>query len=90
MGKFYWNPVKVANHAADAFHRVPHSNFPDIRSRCAIHSAESGSVMIIPRENGLVRFYIQLQERATAGGRVCVTAPSIIPVKGLTCLCVLQ
>lgn len=53
-------------------HRVPHSNFPDIRSRCAIHSANSGSVMIIPRENGLVRLYVQLQERAQPGQRVCV------------------
>ena len=41
---------------------VPITNFPDIRSRCAIHSKESGSVMVIPRENDLVRFYIQLKE----------------------------
>ncbi|RLV92355.1 hypothetical protein JA1_003193 [Spathaspora sp. JA1] len=41
---------------------VPITNFPDIRSRCAIHSKDSGSVMIIPRENDLVRFYIQLKE----------------------------
>jgi phenol 2-monooxygenase len=49
---------------------LPASNFPDIRSRCAIHSAESGSIMIIPREEGLVRFYVQLQDRAKAGERV--------------------
>ncbi|BEJ11446.1 hypothetical protein CspHIS471_0108680 [Cutaneotrichosporon sp. HIS471] len=49
---------------------VPASNFPDIRSRCAIHSAESGSIMIIPRENNLVRFYVQLQDRAEKGERV--------------------
>ena len=30
--------------------------------RCAIHSAESGSMMVIPRENKLVRLYIQLTE----------------------------
>lgn len=41
---------------------VPITNFPDIRSRCAIHSKASGSVMVIPRENDLVRFYIQLKE----------------------------
>ncbi|RCK66355.1 Phenol 2-monooxygenase [Candida viswanathii] len=41
---------------------VPITNFPDIRSRCAIHSKDSGSVMVIPRENDLVRFYIQLKE----------------------------
>ena len=28
--------------------------------RCAIHSAASGSVMVIPRENKLVRLYIQM------------------------------
>jgi len=39
---------------------VPITDFPDIRMRCAIHSASSGSVMVIPRENKLVRLYIQL------------------------------
>lgn len=41
---------------------IPITNFPDIRMRCAIHSAESGSLMVIPRENKLVRLYIQLKE----------------------------
>ncbi|KAF2138052.1 uncharacterized protein K452DRAFT_321418 [Aplosporella prunicola CBS 121167] len=41
---------------------VPITNFPDIRSRCAIHSENNGSIMVIPRENGLVRLYIQLKE----------------------------
>lgn len=41
---------------------VPITDFPDIRMRCAIHSAENGSLMVIPRENGLVRLYIQLKE----------------------------
>jgi phenol 2-monooxygenase len=39
---------------------VPITDFPDIRYRCAIHSANSGSVMVIPRENKLVRLYIQM------------------------------
>lgn len=39
---------------------IPVTDFPDIRMRCAIHSAEHGSVMVIPRENKLVRLYIQL------------------------------
>ncbi|EXJ83569.1 phenol 2-monooxygenase [Capronia coronata CBS 617.96] len=39
---------------------IPITDFPDIRMRCAIHSASSGSVMVIPRENKLVRLYIQL------------------------------
>lgn len=41
---------------------VPITNFPDIRKRCAIHSKDSGSVMVIPREKGMVRLYIQLKE----------------------------
>lgn len=39
---------------------IPITDFPDIRMRCAIHSANNGSVMVIPRENKLVRLYIQL------------------------------
>ncbi|KAI9646374.1 hypothetical protein NHQ30_004364 [Ciborinia camelliae] len=39
---------------------IPITDFPDIRMRCAIHSANSGSVMVIPRENKLVRLYIQI------------------------------
>ncbi|KAJ4159541.1 uncharacterized protein LMH87_008439 [Akanthomyces muscarius] len=52
---------------------VPITDFPDIRMRCAIHSANSGSVMIIPRENKLVRVYVQLTTTQKigdeAGGR---------------------
>ncbi|GAA5929705.1 uncharacterized protein JCM15063_004228 [Sporobolomyces koalae] len=39
---------------------IPKTNFPDIRSRCAVHSANAGSVMVIPQERDLVRLYIQL------------------------------
>lgn len=50
---------------------VPITDFPDIRMRCAIHSAESGSVMVIPRENKLVRLYIQLTttDRSAGGAK---------------------
>jgi len=41
---------------------VPVTDLPDIRKRCAIHSQNDGTVMVIPRENGLVRLYIQLRE----------------------------
>lgn len=41
---------------------VPITDFPDIRNRCIIHSADEGSLMVIPRERGLVRLYIQLKE----------------------------
>src|SRR5918993_3146333 len=37
------------------------TDFPDIRLKCAIHSANAGNILIIPREGGyLVRFYIEL------------------------------
>jgi phenol 2-monooxygenase (NADPH) len=40
------------------------TDFPDIRVKCAIYSAQ-GNVLIIPREGGyLVRFYIELDEVA--------------------------
>ncbi|KAF1913433.1 FAD binding domain-containing protein [Ampelomyces quisqualis] len=49
---------------------IPITDFPDIRMRCAIHSASSGSMMVIPRENKLVRLYIQLTEiKPDASGR---------------------
>ncbi len=42
---------------------LPKTNFPDIRLKCAIQSAEAGSILIIPREGGyLVRLYIELDE----------------------------
>ncbi|KAH7626048.1 FAD binding domain-containing protein [Sordaria sp. MPI-SDFR-AT-0083] len=41
---------------------IPITDFPDIRNRCAVHSAENGSLMVIPRENRMVRLYIQLKE----------------------------
>ncbi|KAH0493374.1 hypothetical protein TgHK011_000047 [Trichoderma gracile] len=47
---------------------VPITDFPDIRMRCAIHSANHGSVMVIPRENKLVRLYIQLTTTEKSGG----------------------
>ncbi|KAG2413132.1 hypothetical protein HFD88_010691 [Aspergillus terreus] len=47
---------------------IPVTDFPDIRMRCAIHSANNGSIMVIPRENKLVRLYIQLQSAVGASG----------------------
>jgi phenol 2-monooxygenase (NADPH) len=39
------------------------SDFPDIRVKCVISSAQDGNILIIPREGGfLVRFYIELDE----------------------------
>ncbi|PLW13284.1 hypothetical protein PCANC_17854 [Puccinia coronata f. sp. avenae] len=36
------------------------TNFPDMRKQCLIHSRHDGSIMVIPRERDLVRFYVQL------------------------------
>ena len=39
------------------------TDFPDIRLKCAIQSADQGSMLIIPREGGyMVRMYIELDE----------------------------
>jgi len=41
------------------------TDFPDIRIKAAIHSADAGSMLIIPREGGyLVRLYIELDKLA--------------------------
>ncbi|NYJ07525.1 FAD-binding monooxygenase [Petropleomorpha daqingensis] len=43
------------------------TDFPDIRLKCAIHSANQGNLLIIPREGGyLVRLYIELDQVADA------------------------
>ncbi|KAJ9115387.1 hypothetical protein QFC22_005142 [Naganishia vaughanmartiniae] len=60
---------------------IPLTNFPDIRKRCAIHSAKSGSVMVIPQERNLVRLYIQLPQRVKQGeylDRSKITADTIL------------
>ncbi|KAF2813427.1 uncharacterized protein BDZ99DRAFT_486667 [Mytilinidion resinicola] len=38
---------------------VVRTDFPDIKMKCTIHS-DAGSIMVIPRENNMVRLYIQL------------------------------
>ncbi|KAL8336116.1 hypothetical protein RB601_000105 [Gaeumannomyces tritici] len=38
---------------------VVRTDFPDIKMKCTIHSRH-GSIMVIPRENNLVRLYIQI------------------------------
>ena len=39
------------------------TDFPDIRFKCAIHSANHGNILIIPREGGyLSGFYIELDD----------------------------
>ncbi len=39
------------------------TDFPDIRLKCTVHSADQGNILIIPREGGyMVRFYIELDQ----------------------------
>lgn len=46
------------------------TDFPDYRTKTAIHSADQGSILIIPREGGyLVRLYIEL-DKLNGGERV--------------------
>ncbi|GAA5892395.1 hypothetical protein JCM6882_003659 [Rhodosporidiobolus microsporus] len=45
------------------------TDFPDIMSKCLIHSKADGSIMVIPREEGLVRLYVQLQAEAGPDGK---------------------
>ena len=60
---------------------LPRTSFPDIRLKCAIQSADQGSILIIPREGGyMVRLYIELDalkdgERASDRG---VTSEQLI------------
>ncbi|SCV71893.1 BQ2448_4587 [Microbotryum intermedium] len=55
------------------------TDFPDILSKCEpfslasnsiIHSRDAGSIMIIPREDNLVRLYVQLKEGEAASSHV--------------------
>ncbi|KAH9206669.1 FAD binding domain-containing protein [Leptodontidium sp. 2 PMI_412] len=56
---------------------IPITDFPDIRYRCTVRSQEFGSMMIIPRENKLVRLYIQITEKDGTGN--CVKRSDISP-----------
>lgn len=59
-----------ANQAWGVMDVLAVTDFPDIRLKATIHSADEGSVLIIPREGGyLVRFYIEL-EKLSANERV--------------------
>jgi phenol 2-monooxygenase len=54
------DPMNVSWGVIDAF---AVTDFPDIRLKCAIHSANQGNILIIPREGGyMVRFYIELDK----------------------------
>ena len=53
----------VANQAWGVMDVLAVTDFPDIRLKSVIQSANEGTILIIPREGGyLVRFYIELDE----------------------------
>ncbi|KAI1139785.1 FAD binding domain-containing protein [Hypoxylon sp. FL0543] len=52
---------------------VVKTNFPDIKMKCTIHS-EHGSIMVIPREDNMVRLYIQIASSTDADWRPRKTA----------------
>jgi len=53
----------VANQAWGVMDVLAVTDFPDIRLKSAIYSANEGNMLIIPREGGyLVRFYIELDK----------------------------
>lgn len=41
----------------------------DLKFKCLLHSRNAGSIMVIPRENNLVRFYVQLQAGEDGSGK---------------------
>lgn len=52
-----------ANHAWGVMDVLVSSDFPDIRFKSLIQSADEGSILIIPREGGyLVRLYVELDK----------------------------
>ncbi len=52
-----------ANQAWGVMDVLAYTDFPDIRLKSAIHSANDGNILIIPREGGyLVRLYIELDK----------------------------
>ncbi len=54
-----------ANRAWGVMDVLAVTDFPDIRLKSAIHSADEGNLLIIPREGGyLVRLYVELDELA--------------------------
>ena len=57
-----------ANHAWGVMDVLAVTDFPDIRTKCAIQSHDGGSILLIPREGGhLFRMYVDLGE--VAAGR---------------------
>lgn len=56
IGVIYKDPIA---HVWGVMDGVVRTDFPDIKMKCTIHS-DAGSIMVIPRENNMVRLYIQI------------------------------
>lgn len=56
---------------------LPLSDFPDIRQTCVVQS-DHGSIHVVPREDRLVRLYVQLDEAYPAVERSQITAAMIL------------
>lgn len=66
-----------ANHAWGVMDALAVTDFPDIRTKCAIQSGSGGSILLIPREGGhLFRMYVDLGE-LPSGGSEAVRSTSI-------------
>ena len=71
----------LANHAWGVVDMLALTNFPDIRLKAAIQSADEGNILLIPREGGyLVRLYVDLGEvdSEDRGALRQITAESVI------------
>jgi len=70
-----------ANHAWGVMDVLAVTDFPDIRFKSLIQSANDGSIIVIPREGGyLVRLYVEM-DKLTAGERISdrnITADDLI------------
>ncbi|MER1968230.1 FAD-dependent monooxygenase [Castellaniella sp. GW247-6E4] len=54
-----------SNHAWGVMDLLANTDFPDIRTKCAIQSESDGNILLIPREGGfLFRLYVDLGEVA--------------------------
>lgn len=65
-----------ANHAWGVMDILAVTDFPDVRTKCAIQSHDGGSILLIPREGGfLARWYVDLGEvPPDDGGRIRATS----------------
>jgi phenol 2-monooxygenase len=65
-----------ANHAWGVMDILAVTDFPDVRTKCAIQSHDGGSILLIPREGGfLARWYVDLGEvPPDDGGRIRSTS----------------